>query len=71
MTAYRAEGHDWARHKSFVTGEEHELGVWLHTQRYKARRGELAPQKAEALDAAVPGWRTGRLRGRRAGSQSS
>lgn len=71
LTAYRTAGHDWPRHKAFVTGEEHDLGVWLHTQRYKARRGELDPQKAEALDAAVPGWRSGRTRGRRAGSQSS
>lgn len=69
LVAYRAAGNDWPRHKAFVTGEEHELGVWLHTQRYKARRGELDPQKAEALDTAVPGWRAGRQRGRR--SQSS
>ncbi|WP_374102037.1 helicase associated domain-containing protein [Arthrobacter sp. ISL-5] len=65
LTAYRAAGNDWPRHKASVIGEEHELGVWLHTQRYKARRGQLDPQKAEALDAAVPGWRTGRKRGRR------
>lgn len=68
LSAYLAAGNDWPRHKAFITGEEHLLGVWLHTQRYKARRGELDPQKAEALDAAVPGWRTGRPRGRRPSS---
>ena len=57
LVAYRAA--------TFITGEEHELGVWLHVQRYKACRGEPDPQKAEVLDAAVPGWRTGRQRGRR------
>ncbi|MFJ5696582.1 helicase associated domain-containing protein [Arthrobacter sp. NPDC093139] len=71
LVAYRAAGNDWPRHKAFITGEEHDLGVWLHTQRYKARRGDLDPQKTDALDAAVPGWRTGRPRGRRAGSHTS
>jgi hypothetical protein len=45
LKSYRADGNDWPRHKAVVTGEEHELGVWLHTQRYKQRRGELAPRK--------------------------
>jgi hypothetical protein len=71
LVAYRAGGNDWPRHKAFVTGEEHDLGVWLHIQRYSARRGELDALKADTLDAAVPGWRTGRRRGRRAGSRSS
>ncbi|WP_309108976.1 helicase associated domain-containing protein [Arthrobacter sp.] len=59
-----------ARHKANIIGEEHELGAWLHFQRSKARRGQLDPQKAEALDAALPGWRSGRARGRRSRSQS-
>jgi hypothetical protein len=46
--------------------DEHELGVWLHSRRFKVRRSELDPEKAAALDAAAPGWRGGRLRGRRA-----
>ncbi|WP_157372518.1 helicase-associated protein [Arthrobacter sp. Soil736] len=54
-----------ARHKAVVTGEEHELGVWLHSQRFKQRRGELDALKTDALDNAVPGWRAGRQRGRR------
>ncbi|WP_454700058.1 helicase associated domain-containing protein [Arthrobacter humicola] len=65
LVKYRADGQDWPRHKTTVTGEEHELGVWLHTQRYKARRGELERGKAQALDESVPGWRTGRQRGRK------
>jgi hypothetical protein len=65
LAKYRAAGHDWPRHKSSVTGEEHELGIWLHSQRQKARSGELDPAKARALDDAVPGWRKGRQRGRK------
>jgi Helicase associated domain len=65
LAAYRASGQDWPRHKATVTGVEHELGVWLHTQRFMLRRGELAPARAEALDNAVPGWRIGRTRGRK------
>ncbi|WP_307103292.1 helicase associated domain-containing protein [Arthrobacter globiformis] len=64
LIAYRAAGHDWPRHKATITGEEHELGVWLHTQRFKQRRGELELGRADALDAGVPGWRAGRPRGR-------
>jgi hypothetical protein len=65
LAEYRAAGHDWPRHKSSVAGVEHELGVWLHAQRQKARRGDLDPAKAKALDEAVPGWRKGRQRGRK------
>lgn len=65
LAAYRASGQDWPRHKATVTGQEHELGVWLHTQRFRQRRGQLDPAKADALDAAAPGWRTGRTRGRK------
>jgi hypothetical protein len=32
--------------------------------RYRDRRGEPDPQKAQALDDVVPEWRTGRTRGR-------
>lgn len=64
LKAYRAAGNDWPRHKAVITGEEHELGIWLHSQRMKQRRNQLDAQKTAALDAAVPGWRTGRKRGR-------
>jgi hypothetical protein len=64
LARYRADGHDWPRHKA-PTGEEHDLGVWLHAQRQKARRGDLEPDKARTLDEVLPGWRTGRQRGRK------
>ncbi|WP_311380822.1 helicase associated domain-containing protein [Arthrobacter sp. ISL-28] len=65
LTAYRDAGNDWPRHKAVITGEEHELGVWLHIQRSKLRKGELDPAKALAPDEALPGWREGRRRGRK------
>jgi hypothetical protein len=68
LMAYLAAGNDWPLHKSSATGEEHNLGVWLHTQRQKAHRGELDPAKARVLDEAVPGWREGRQRGRKPGT---
>jgi hypothetical protein len=69
LAAYRAAGNDWPRHKK-VTGEEHDLGIWLHVQRSKAHRGELAAEKIGALDSAVPGWRAGRQRGRKPKAQT-
>jgi hypothetical protein len=71
LARYRAAGQDWPRHKATVAGEEHDLGVWLHTQRYKHRRGELEPAKALAMDESVPGWRSGRRRGRKPGAAGS
>jgi hypothetical protein len=68
LKVYRAAGNDWPWHKAVIIGQEHELGVWLHTQRYKQRRGELDAKKAAALDQAARGWRTGRKRGRPAAS---
>lgn len=65
LVAYRKAGNDWPRHKAVITGEEHELGVWLHLQRSKLRRDELGPTKIQALDDSVPGWREGRHRGRK------
>jgi hypothetical protein len=68
LTAYRTSGNDWPRHKSTITGEEHDLGIWLHAQRSKLRQGQLSTGKAAALDEAAPGWRAGRKRGRPAGT---
>jgi hypothetical protein len=65
LVEYRAAGNDWPRHKAVITGEEHDLGVWLHFQRAKARRGELDAAKVQELDRVVPGWRAGRRRGRK------
>jgi hypothetical protein len=64
LVAYHAEGHDWPRHHDYDSDREHTLGVWIHTQRYKRHRSELDPVKFRLLDDAVPGWKTGRTRGR-------
>ncbi|WP_223987926.1 helicase associated domain-containing protein [Arthrobacter sp. NicSoilB8] len=64
LAAYREEGNDWPRHKDCESEREHALGVWIHTQRYKHRRGELDPVKVKLLGDAVPGWQAGRTRGR-------
>jgi hypothetical protein len=71
LTAYRAAGNDWPRHKATINGEEHDLGVWLHAQGSKLRQGQLSADKAAAHDDAAPGWRAGRKRGRRAGPTGS
>jgi hypothetical protein len=64
LAAYRLEGNDWPRHHDYDSEREHTLGVWIHAQRYKRRRGELDPVKVKLLDDAAPGWQTGRTRGR-------
>jgi len=64
LVDFREEGNDWPRHKKCDSEREHTLGVWVHTQRQRHRLGELEPSKINLLDGAVPGWRTGRTRGR-------
>jgi hypothetical protein len=64
LADFRAEGNDWPRHHDYASEREHTLGVWIHTQRYKHRRGELDAARIKLLDQAVPGWQTGRTRGR-------
>ena len=64
LAAYREEGNDWPSHRKSGSERERTLGVWLHTQRYKRRRGELDPMKVKLLDDTVPGWQAGRTRGR-------
>ncbi|MET3923846.1 helicase associated domain-containing protein [Arthrobacter sp. UYEF20] len=64
LVDFLQEGNDWPRHHDYGSEHEHNLGVWIHTQRYKRRRGELDPLKVKLLDAAVPGWLAGRTRGR-------
>jgi hypothetical protein len=64
LAAHRKEGNDWPRHQDYTSEREHTLGVWIHVQRYKNRRDELDPVKVKLLDSAVPGWQTGRTRGR-------
>jgi hypothetical protein len=70
LTAYMAAGNDWPRHKRTDTEEERALGMWLHIQRMKYRRDELAQDKETQLDALLPGWREGRTRGRPPGSRN-
>lgn len=70
LAAYRARGQDWPRHKAQSGSEEHQLGVWLHAQRIKLRRDSLSPARTQALNAAVPGWRTGRPPGRKPKSRA-
>ncbi len=64
LVDFRQDGNDWPRHHDYGTEREHTLGVWLHKQRYKRRRGELDSEKTELLDDAAPGWKRGRTRGR-------
>ncbi|UKA56625.1 helicase associated domain-containing protein (plasmid) [Arthrobacter sp. FW305-BF8] len=65
LAAYRCSDRDWPRHRAAETSQEHQLGVWIHTQRFMLRRGTLDTAKIQALDAAVPGWRAGRRCGRK------
>lgn len=60
LAAYRAAGHPWPRTTPGVTGVEKELGGWLRSQRYRFRHGDLSSARSDALDAALPGWLTGR-----------
>ncbi|QDG87062.1 helicase associated domain-containing protein [Pseudarthrobacter sp. NIBRBAC000502770] len=64
LVEFRLEGNDWPRHHDYESEREHTLGVWVHAQRYKCRRGELDPLKVKLLNNAAPGWQTGRTRGR-------
>lgn len=64
LADFRKEGNDWPRHKKCDSEREHTLGVWVHAQRQKHRRGDLDPVKIQLLDETVPGWQAGRTRGR-------
>lgn len=64
LADFRAEGNDWPRHHGYSSKREHSLGVWIHAQRYKRRRGELDSSRVKLLDDTVPGWQNGRKRGR-------
>lgn len=46
------------RYKNYETGHEHALGVWLHVQHQKRTESTLRPWRLEALESAVPGWRS-------------
>ncbi|ALE93802.1 hypothetical protein AOC05_18180 [Arthrobacter alpinus] len=46
------------RYKRFQTELEHTLGVWLHVQHQRRAEKTLRQWRLEALDAALPGWRS-------------
>jgi Helicase associated domain len=64
LADFRAGANDWPRHRNYASDLEHTLGVWIHAQRQKHRRGYLDPGKIKLLDEALPGWQSGRTRGR-------
>ncbi len=64
LVEFRQEGNDWPRHHDYDSEREHTLGMWIHAQRCKRRRGHLDPTRIRLLDEAVPGWQAGRTRGR-------
>lgn len=64
LVDFREEDNDWPRHKNCDSEREHTLGVWVHAQRQKHRRGNLEAEKVKLLDATVSGWQAGRTRGR-------
>lgn len=65
LTEYMAAGNDCPRHKKTDSDQERTLGIWLHTQRMKQRRSELDQDKEAKLNTDLPGWRAGRVRGRK------
>lgn len=62
---YMAAGNDWPRHKKTDSEQERYLGIWLHIQRMKHRCRELDQDKETQLNTDLPGWRVGRVRGRK------
>jgi hypothetical protein len=62
---YMASGNDWPRHKKTDSEQERTLGIWLHIQRMKHRCRELDQDKETQLNTDLPGWRAGRVRGRK------
>lgn len=62
---YMAAGNDWPLHKKADSEHERALGIWLHTQRMKHRSRELDQDKETQLNSDLPGWQTGRVRGRK------
>lgn len=60
LIAYRAAGHPWPRTTSDTTGQEKHLGMWLRSQRFNHRRGQLSPARAQTLESSLPSWTTGR-----------
>ncbi|WP_258804211.1 Helicase associated domain protein [Pseudarthrobacter sp. NS4] len=68
LSRYIAAGNDWPRHEKTDTEEERLLGIWLHRQRIKFRKGKLPQHREIQLNKLLHGWRGGRLRGGAQGS---
>jgi hypothetical protein len=64
LVDFRLEDNNWPRHHDYDSEREHTLGVWIHAQRSKRRRGELDLLRVKLPDDAAPGWQAGRTRGR-------
>ncbi|WP_223308883.1 helicase associated domain-containing protein [Glutamicibacter nicotianae] len=56
--AFVATEHRMPRYRTYATQEEHVLGVWLHNQHQRRAQNRLELWKLEALNKAVPGWRS-------------
>jgi hypothetical protein len=65
LVDYMAADNDWPRHKKTDSEQERTLGIWLHIQRMKHRCHELDQDKETQLNTDLPGWRAGRVRGRK------
>jgi hypothetical protein len=65
LMGYMASGNDWPRHKKTDSEQERILGIWLHIQRMRHRYRELDQDKETQLNTGLPGWRAGRVRGRK------
>ncbi|GAC1605378.1 MAG: hypothetical protein NVS3B6_17760 [Pseudarthrobacter sp.] len=64
LVHFRAEGNNWPRLHHYASEREHTLGVWIHAQRQNHRNSVLDVERSQLLNDAVPGWQTGRTRGR-------
>lgn len=58
FTAYVATTGEMPRYKNYASEHEHTLGVWLHVQHQRRAADTLLPWRLEALDTAVPSWRS-------------
>lgn len=58
LRQYVVENKCLPRYRKYASEAERSLGVWLHNQHQKRAKGVLAAWRVEALDNAVPGWRS-------------
>lgn len=58
LQAFVSETGTLPRYKRYDSEHEHSLGVWLHTQHQARAEGRPKQWRLEALDKALPGWRS-------------